>query len=129
MKYLVGVYLSRDQVTFSNSDFTYFRVRDFEYTTECIIFDLLHISLYHDKLVAPQNPDEVCGGVYLSRGQGTFSNPDCTYFRVRDFEYTTECIIFDLLHISLYHGWLVDPQNPDEVFGGGISQPGSGHIF
>lgn len=34
---------------------------------------------------------------------------------VRDFEYTTECIIFDLLHISLYHGWLVDPQNPDEV--------------
>ena len=59
MKYLVGVYLSRDQVTFSNSDFTYFRVRDFEYTTECIIFDLLHISLYHGWLVDPQNPDEV----------------------------------------------------------------------
>ena len=36
-------------------------------------------------------------------------------FRVHDFEYTTECIIFDLLHISLYHGWLVDPQNQDEV--------------
>lgn len=34
---------------------------------------------------------------------------------VRDFEYTPECIIFDLLHISLYHGWLVDPQNQDEV--------------
>lgn len=34
---------------------------------------------------------------------------------VRDFEYTTECIIFDLLHVSLYHGWLVDPQNQDEV--------------
>jgi hypothetical protein len=32
-------------------------------------------------------------------------------FRVRDFEYTTECIIFDLLSILLYHGWLVDPQD------------------
>ena len=29
---------------------------------------------------------------------------------VQDFEYTKECIIFDLLNISLYHGWLVDPQ-------------------
>ncbi|KAL4225687.1 Ubiquitin carboxyl-terminal hydrolase MINDY-2 [Mactra antiquata] len=34
---------------------------------------------------------------------------------VRDFEYTSECIIFDLLQISLYHGWLVDPQNSAEV--------------
>ena len=28
-----------------------------------------------------------------------------------DFEYTSECIIFDLLQIFLYHGWLVDPQD------------------
>ncbi|KAL3841405.1 hypothetical protein ACJMK2_019557 [Sinanodonta woodiana] len=34
---------------------------------------------------------------------------------VKDFEYTPECIIFDLLQISLYHGWLVDPQNEAEV--------------
>ncbi|CAH2273823.1 ubiquitin carboxyl-terminal hydrolase MINDY-2 isoform X1 [Pelobates cultripes] len=26
------------------------------------------------------------------------------------FEYTPECIVFDLLDIPLYHGWLVDPQ-------------------
>lgn len=32
---------------------------------------------------------------------------------VSDFEYTPECIIFDLLNIPLYHGWLVDPQSPD----------------
>ncbi|XP_046380200.2 ubiquitin carboxyl-terminal hydrolase MINDY-1-like [Haliotis rufescens] len=31
---------------------------------------------------------------------------------VSDFEYTPECIIFDLLGIPLYHGWLVDPQDP-----------------
>ena len=29
---------------------------------------------------------------------------------VTDFEYTPECIVFDLLNIPLYHGWLVDPQ-------------------
>lgn len=34
---------------------------------------------------------------------------------VGDFEYTRELIIFDLLEISLYHGWLVDPQDPGAV--------------
>ena len=29
---------------------------------------------------------------------------------VRDFEYTQEHTIFDLLDIGLVHGWLVDPQ-------------------
>ncbi|KAM7373743.1 hypothetical protein PAMP_008572 [Pampus punctatissimus] len=34
---------------------------------------------------------------------------------VTDFEYTPECIVFDLLNIPLYHGWLVDPQSPEMV--------------
>ncbi|XP_015666531.1 ubiquitin carboxyl-terminal hydrolase MINDY-2 [Protobothrops mucrosquamatus] len=34
---------------------------------------------------------------------------------VRVFEYTPECIVFDLLDIPLYHGWLVDPQVGDVV--------------
>lgn len=29
---------------------------------------------------------------------------------VSDFEYTPECIVFDLLNVPLYHGWLLDPQ-------------------
>ncbi|XP_068424946.1 ubiquitin carboxyl-terminal hydrolase MINDY-1 isoform X2 [Clinocottus analis] len=32
---------------------------------------------------------------------------------VTDFEYTPECIVFDLLNIPLFHGWLVDPQSPE----------------
>ena len=36
-----------------------------------------------------------------------------SYTQVSDFEYTKECIIFDLLNISLYHGWLLDPQEED----------------
>lgn len=34
---------------------------------------------------------------------------------VTDFEYTPECIVFDLLDIPLYHGWLLDPQSPETV--------------
>ncbi|XP_071970878.1 ubiquitin carboxyl-terminal hydrolase MINDY-1 [Engystomops pustulosus] len=34
---------------------------------------------------------------------------------VADFEYTPECIVFDLLNIPLYHGWLVDPQSSEVV--------------
>lgn len=34
---------------------------------------------------------------------------------VTDFEYTPECIVFDLLDIPLYHGWLTDPQSPETV--------------
>jgi len=30
---------------------------------------------------------------------------------VTEFEFTPECIVFDLLKIVLYHGWLVDPQD------------------
>ncbi|XP_042907925.1 ubiquitin carboxyl-terminal hydrolase MINDY-1 isoform X2 [Parasteatoda tepidariorum] len=34
---------------------------------------------------------------------------------ISDFEYTSECIIFDLLRIPLYHGWLIDPQSEEIV--------------
>ena len=43
----------------------------------------------------------------------TSSNTNCFIWQVSDFEYTKECIIFDLLNISLYHGWLLDPQEED----------------
>jgi len=29
---------------------------------------------------------------------------------VSEFEYTSEMLIFDILHINIYHGWLIDPQ-------------------
>ncbi|XP_070565211.1 ubiquitin carboxyl-terminal hydrolase MINDY-2-like [Ptychodera flava] len=34
---------------------------------------------------------------------------------VSEFEYTPELIVFDLLNIGLFHGWLVDPQNRETV--------------
>ncbi|CAM4851072.1 unnamed protein product, partial [Rotaria magnacalcarata] len=35
----------------------------------------------------------------------------CFLFSVDKFEYTRECISFDLLDIQLFHGWIIDPQN------------------
>ncbi|CAF2852614.1 unnamed protein product [Rotaria sp. Silwood2] len=32
---------------------------------------------------------------------------------VDKFEYTRECIIFDLLNIQLFHGWVIDPQDTE----------------
>ncbi|KAJ9580585.1 hypothetical protein L9F63_024236, partial [Diploptera punctata] len=34
---------------------------------------------------------------------------------VTSFEYTSECNVFDLLNITLYHGWVIDPQCPEVV--------------
>lgn len=34
-------------------------------------------------------------------------------FSVDKFEYTRECVVFDLLGIQLYHGWVIDPQNSE----------------
>ncbi|KAK1261654.1 hypothetical protein QJS04_geneDACA000920 [Acorus gramineus] len=33
--------------------------------------------------------------------------------KIDDFDITSECVIFDLLDIGLYHGWIVDPQDTD----------------
>jgi hypothetical protein len=35
------------------------------------------------------------------------------FISVDKFEYTRECIIFDLLNIQLFHGWIIDPQDTE----------------
>ena len=35
----------------------------------------------------------------------------CSSCSPQDFELTPECLVFDILNIGLYHGWLVDPQD------------------
>ena len=37
------------------------------------------------------------------------------FFSVTEFEFTSECIVFDLLNIRLLHGWVIDPQNREAV--------------
>lgn len=42
-------------------------------------------------------------------------NVNVKFTGVKNFEYTSECTIFDLLDIHLYHGWLLDPQSAEVV--------------
>lgn len=52
-----------------------------------------------------QNMSDVSGSI----AQTTDSlDVNVKFTGVRVFEYTPECIVFDLLDIPLYHGWLVD---------------------
>lgn len=39
----------------------------------------------------------------------------CLVARVTCFEYTPELIVFDLLEVPLYHGWLIDTALPRHV--------------
>jgi hypothetical protein len=34
---------------------------------------------------------------------------------VTDFEFTEELAAFDMLDVSLYHGWLIDPEDQEAV--------------
>ncbi|XP_046405698.1 ubiquitin carboxyl-terminal hydrolase MINDY-1-like isoform X2 [Ischnura elegans] len=40
-------------------------------------------------------------------------NVNIKFSGVKSFEYTRECVIFDVLGIPLYHGWLLDPQSEE----------------
>ncbi|BFZ15787.1 hypothetical protein BsWGS_18826 [Bradybaena similaris] len=72
----------------------------------------------------PQNLSETTQANYEQNMQDAMSvmyklqtglDVNVKFTGVGDFEYTPELIIFDLLGISLYHGWLVDPQDSDTV--------------
>lgn len=41
--------------------------------------------------------------------------PQLSAHSVKDFEYTRECAIFDVLDISLYHGWILDESDVEVV--------------
>ncbi|XP_053384700.1 ubiquitin carboxyl-terminal hydrolase MINDY-1-like [Mercenaria mercenaria] len=66
----------------------------------------------HSRLNFEQNMGDAMAVMYKLQ---TGLDVNVRFTGVRDFEYTSECIIFDLLQIALYHGWLVDPQNAAEV--------------
>ena len=48
--------------------------------------------------------------VSLSTQLQTGLDVNVRYDSVKGFEFTSEIVIFDLLNVPLYHGWLPDPQ-------------------
>lgn len=83
-----------------------------EYLVDCILNSL---------------PKNVSSGVQLNYEQNmadaiailpklqTGLDVNVRFTSVSSFEYTPELIVFDLLTIPLYHGWLVDPDSLEQV--------------
>jgi len=77
---------------------------------ECILVQTpQHISA-GDRLNYEKNMNDALAVIHKLQ---TGLDVNVKFTGVSDFEYTIESIIFDLLNISLYHGWLVDPQSPE----------------
>ena len=68
-------------------------------------------SMEPDPAAAPDFHHNMNDAIAILAKLQTGLDVNVKFTGVKDFEYTSECIIFDLLGISLYHGWLVDPQD------------------
>ena len=94
---------------------------------QCEIISAAKLMEYIGNAILENVPKNLSGEVELNYEQNmhdamavlpklqTGLDVNVKFTGVRDFEYTPECIVFDLLHIPLYHGWLVDPQTPEII--------------
>ncbi|XP_005110657.1 ubiquitin carboxyl-terminal hydrolase MINDY-1 [Aplysia californica] len=82
------------------------------YLGECIFENMPQDLSETTRANYEQNMQDAMGVMYKLQ---TGLDVNVKFTGVGDFEYTSECIIFDLLELSLYHGWLVDPQDAETV--------------
>lgn len=83
-----------------------------EYLGDCILENIPKGLKEEDQLNYEQNMHDAIA--ILPKLQ-TGLDVNVRFTGVSDFEYTPELIFFDLLHIPLYHGWLVDPNDIETV--------------
>jgi hypothetical protein len=69
----------------------------------------LNVSGKDDAYVRNQQQN-ISDAIALLPRLATGIDVNVRFRNILDFEFTSECAIFDLLDISLVHGWLVDPQ-------------------
>ncbi|XP_064635481.1 ubiquitin carboxyl-terminal hydrolase MINDY-1-like isoform X2 [Lineus longissimus] len=81
-----------------------------EYLGDCV-FDQVPKNASEDaQLNIEQNVHDAMSVIHKLQ---TGLDVNVKFTGVADFEYTSECIIFDILGLPMYHGWLVDPQSPE----------------
>ncbi|XP_031564281.1 ubiquitin carboxyl-terminal hydrolase MINDY-1-like [Actinia tenebrosa] len=83
-----------------------------EYLGDCIFIQAPETLPEGAQLNYEQNMHDAIG--IMSKLQ-TGLDVNVKFTGVTDFEFTPECVVFDLLNIKLMHGWLVDPQNVEAV--------------
>ncbi|XP_066929788.1 ubiquitin carboxyl-terminal hydrolase MINDY-1-like [Clytia hemisphaerica] len=85
-----------------------------EYIGDCILSSAPEQDRDNEELILnyQQNMQDAIDIMYKLQ---TGIDVNVKFTGVVDFEFTRECIVFDLLKIALYHGWMVDPQDEPAV--------------
>nr|XP_046914908.1 ubiquitin carboxyl-terminal hydrolase MINDY-1-like [Dermatophagoides farinae] len=104
---IINVLLLRKNITFPPIIEIVTASQLMDYLCDCILTYVPKNLPEQDKLNYEQNLQDAMS--IMPRLQ-TGLDVNVKFTGIMDFEYTPECIIFDLLRIPLYHGWLVDPQ-------------------
>lgn len=79
------------------------------YLGECIM-DCVPSDLQNDENAVLNLEQNIHDAMEIMPKLKTGLDVNIRFTGITDFEYTPECIIFDLLRIPLYHGWLIDPE-------------------
>lgn len=79
------------------------------YIGECIM-DSMPAEIENDESAILNWEQNVHDAIEILPKLNTGLDVNIRFTGISDFEYTPECIIFDLLRIPLYHGWLIDPE-------------------
>lgn len=82
------------------------------YLGECIV-DSVPQDIMNDEHAILNFEQNIHDAIEIMPKLKTGLDVNVKFSSITDFEYTPECIIFDLLRIPLYHGWLVDPSLED----------------
>lgn len=77
------------------------------YLSECIM-DSVPDEIRNDETAMLNLEQNMNDAIEILPKLNTGLDVNIRFTGITDFEYTPECIIFDLLRIPLYHGWLCD---------------------
>lgn len=78
------------------------------YLAECIM-DSVPADIQNDENAILNLEQNIHDAIEILPKLKTGLDVNIRFTGITDFEYTPECIIFDLLRIPLFHGWLIDP--------------------
>lgn len=105
---LINVLLLKNHITLPPMMETITPNQLIEYLGDCILESIPKNLKDEEQLNYEQNMHDA---IAILSKLLTGLDVNVRFTSVSDFEYTPELIFFDLLHIPLYHGWLVDPES------------------
>ncbi|VDP06520.1 unnamed protein product [Soboliphyme baturini] len=111
---VVNLLALRSQIAFPADTKTVNESQLLEIVGDCIIQSTpkpAYLSLLQELAQRPDYQKNMNDALSVLPNLITGLDVNVKFTGIFDFEYTPECIIFDLLNIRLCHGWLVDPED------------------